>query len=77
MFLPLFLVGAAIVGACMVFGYSQFIVGFALMTVGVLGLLMFLSTAGMVKRPGEKGTVIEERHYMGTGEHDDRRHHHL
>ena len=77
MYLPLFLVGAAVVGTCMVFGYSQFIVGLTLMVVGVLGLIMFLSTRGVVKRPGESGTVIEERHYMGTGEHDDRRHHHL
>ncbi|MER5506540.1 hypothetical protein ABT052_14605 [Streptomyces sp. NPDC002766] len=76
MYLPLFLVGAAVVGTCMVFGYSQFIVGLTLMVVGVLGLIMFLSTRGMVKRPGESGTVIEERHYMGTGERDDRRHHH-
>ncbi|MFD8307510.1 hypothetical protein ACFV29_35070 [Streptomyces sp. NPDC059690] len=75
MYLPLFLVGAAVVGTCMVFGYSQFIVGLTLMVVGVLGLIMFLSTRGTVKRPGESGTVIEERHYMGTGERDDRRHH--
>ncbi|MFJ9898284.1 hypothetical protein ACIQPR_33595 [Streptomyces sp. NPDC091280] len=72
---PFFLVGAAVVGACMVFGYSQFVVGFALMAVGILGLIMFLSTAGAVRRPGERGTVIEERHYMGTGAQDDSRHH--
>ncbi|MEU9390312.1 hypothetical protein AB0D86_09945 [Streptomyces sp. NPDC048324] len=73
MYLPLFLVAAAVVGACMVFGYSQALVGLTLMAVGVLGLIMFLSTRGMVKRPGESGTVIEERHYMGIGERDDRR----
>ncbi|MCX4913168.1 MULTISPECIES: hypothetical protein [unclassified Streptomyces] len=73
---PLYLVGATVVGACLVFGYSSFVVGLALMAVGVLGLLMFLSTPGMVRRPGESGTVIEERHYLGTGEKDDRRHHH-
>ncbi|MFE3169795.1 hypothetical protein [Streptomyces sp. NPDC059224] len=72
---PLILVGATVVGACMVFGYSSFVVGFALMTVGILGLIVFMVTPGMVRRPGERGTVIEERHYMGTGEHDDYRHH--
>ncbi|MHC3469841.1 hypothetical protein ACYF6T_14105 [Streptomyces sp. 7R007] len=63
--LPLVLMGAAVLGACMVFGYSQVLVGLVLMVVGVFGLMMFLSTPGTVRRPGETGTVIEERHYMG------------
>ncbi|MFI0508970.1 hypothetical protein RKD19_001056 [Streptomyces canus] len=65
---PLVLVGAAVLGACLVFGYSSFVVGFALMCVGVIGLIMFLSTPGMVRRPGERETVIEERHYIGDQE---------
>ncbi|MER6628960.1 hypothetical protein ABT301_12045 [Streptomyces sp. NPDC000987] len=74
--LPLVLVGVAVFGACLVFGYSSFVVGFVLMVVGVLGLLMFLATPGMVRRPGEHGTVIEERHYLGDyDEHRDHRHH--
>ncbi|MEU5893688.1 MULTISPECIES: hypothetical protein [unclassified Streptomyces] len=71
---PLILIGAAVVGACLVFGYSSFVVGFVLMLVGVLGLITFMSTVGMVRRPGERGTVIEERHYMGDTPREDHRH---
>ncbi|WP_329600043.1 hypothetical protein OIE43_43270 [Streptomyces pseudovenezuelae] len=69
---PLILIGAVVLGACLVFGYSSFIVGFALMCAGVIGLVMFLATPGMVRRPGERETVVEERHYIG--DHDDHRH---
>ncbi|WP_329272200.1 hypothetical protein [Streptomyces pseudovenezuelae] len=69
---PLILIGAVVLGACLVFGYSSFIVGFALMCAGVIGLIMFLATPGMVRRPGERETVVEERHYIG--DHDDHRH---
>ncbi|KUM84242.1 MULTISPECIES: hypothetical protein [Streptomyces] len=69
---PLILIGAAVLGACLVFGYSSFIVGFALMCAGVIGLIMFVATPGMVRRPGERETVVEERHYIG--DHDDHRH---
>lgn len=72
--IPLILIGAAVVGASLVFGYSSFVVGFVLMAVGVLGLIVFMSTTGMVQRPGERGTVIEERHYIGDTSRDDRRH---
>lgn len=68
---PLILIGAAVLGACLVFGYSSFIVGFFLMAAGLLGLITFLATVGTVRRPGERETVIEERHYMGN--HDDHR----
>jgi len=69
---PLVLIGAAVLGACLVFGYSSFIVGFILMAAGVLGLITFLATPGTIRRPGENETVIEERHYIGRGE-DHRR----
>ncbi|MCX5554690.1 hypothetical protein [Streptomyces sp. NBC_00038] len=67
---PLVLLGAMVLGACLVFGYSSFMVGFILMAGGVLGLITFLATIG-VKRPGERETVIDERHYIGG--HDDHR----
>ena len=68
---PLILIGAAVLGACLVFGYSSFVVGFALMCAGVIGLIMFVATPGMVRRPGERETVIDERHFIG--DHDDHR----
>jgi hypothetical protein len=71
---PLILIGAAVLGACLVFGYSSFVVGFILMVAGLLGLVAFMTTSGTVRRPGEHGTVIEERHYIGDAE--DRRHYH-
>lgn len=70
---PLILIGAAVLGACLVFGYSSFIVGFFLMVAGLLGLIAFMATPGTVRRPGEHGTVIEERHYIGDAE-DRHRH---
>ncbi|MDH6546994.1 hypothetical protein [Streptomyces sp. SAI-041] len=68
---PLLLMGAAVVGAGLVFGYNSFIVGFVLMAVGVLGLIAFMSTPGVVRRPGEHEVVIE-KHFIGDGE--DHRH---
>ncbi|MHC5909316.1 hypothetical protein ACVNF4_36475 [Streptomyces sp. S6] len=67
---PLILIGATIVGTCMVFGYSSVIVGVALMAAGIFGLIAFLSTPGSVLRPGEN-EYVEERHYFG--DHDDHR----
>ncbi|MFF4550105.1 hypothetical protein [Streptomyces sp. NPDC001435] len=68
---PLILIGAAVLGACLIFGYSSFVVGFILLAAGILGLIAFMSTPGAVRRPGEREAVIEERHYMGKG--DDHR----
>ncbi|MGQ4360363.1 hypothetical protein [Streptomyces sp. SAS_272] len=68
--IPILLIAAAVLGACLVFGYSSSVVGFALMAVGVLGLIAFLSTPGTVLRPGER-EFIEERHYFGKN--DDHR----
>ncbi|MFF1442776.1 MULTISPECIES: hypothetical protein [Streptomyces] len=68
--IPIVLIVAAVLGACLVFGYSSFVVGFSLMVVGVLGLIAFLATPGAVLRPGER-EFVEERHYFG--EHDDHR----
>ncbi|MCF2536009.1 MULTISPECIES: hypothetical protein [Streptomyces] len=70
--IPLILIGAVVLGAAMVFGYSSFVVGFVLMAAGVLGLITFMATPGMVRRPGEREVVIDERHYIG--DHDDHRH---
>jgi len=69
--IPLLLIGAAVLGACLVFGYSSFVVGFVLMVAGVVGLIAFMATPGAVLRPGEREAVIEERHYIGK--HDDHR----
>ncbi|MFD5256369.1 hypothetical protein ACFWM5_26495 [Streptomyces bobili] len=69
--IPLILIGAAVLGAAMVFGYSSFVVGFVLMAAGILGLIVFMATPGMVRRPGEREVVIDERHYIG--DHDDHR----
>ncbi|MGP4051272.1 hypothetical protein [Streptomyces sp. 2A115] len=69
---PLILIGAAVLGACLVFGYSSFVVGFVLMAAGALALITFMATPGMVRRPGEREVVIDERHYIG--DHDDHRH---
>jgi hypothetical protein len=67
---PILLIVATVLGACMVFGYSSFVVGFTLMGVGVLGLIAFLATPGAVLRPGER-EFVEERHYFGKN--DDHR----
>ncbi|MFE6285294.1 hypothetical protein [Streptomyces sp. NPDC057877] len=73
---PLILIAASVLGACLLFGYSSAVVGFVLLSVGVLGLIVFVATPGMVRRPGETGTVIEERHYIGDlDDHDRHRHH--
>lgn len=69
---PLILIGATVLGGCLVFGYSSFVVGFFLMAAGALGLIAFMSTRGTVLRPGEREAVIEERHYIGK--HDGRQH---
>jgi hypothetical protein len=69
--IPLILLGATVLGGCLVFGYNSFIVGFFLMVAGVIGLITFMSTRGTVLRPGEREAVIEERHYIGK--HDDHR----
>ena len=68
--IPLLLIVATVVGACLVFGYSSFVVGFSLIVAGVVGLIAFLSTPGAVLRPGER-EFVEERHYFGK--HDDHR----
>jgi hypothetical protein len=68
--IPIILIGAAVLGAGMVFGYSSVIVGLVLMIAGILGLAVFMGTPGTVRRPGEREVVIERR-YMG--EHDDHR----
>ncbi|GHB31693.1 hypothetical protein ACWIID_14670 [Streptomyces phaeochromogenes] len=70
---PLILLAATVLGACLIFGYSSFVVGFILMAAGLLGLITFLGTIG-AKRPGERGSVVEERHYIGNP--DERRHYH-
>lgn len=72
---PLILIGATVLGACLVFGYSSFVVGFVLMTAGVIGLIAFMGTRGTVLRPGEREAVIEERHYIGKNtDHEHYRH---
>lgn len=67
---PLILIGAVVLGASLVFGQSSFIVGFVLMAVGALGLITFIATPGLVRRPGE-GEVVIEKHFIGDG--DDHR----
>ncbi|MCX4853342.1 hypothetical protein OG426_02510 [Streptomyces canus] len=69
--IPLILIGAAVLGASLVFGYSSFVVGFALMAVGIIGIIAFLGTQGAVRHPGENEVVIERRY---TGDHDDHQH---
>ncbi|AZP15471.1 hypothetical protein ACIGMX_40445 [Streptomyces aquilus] len=68
--IPLILIGAVVLGAGMVFGYSSVIVGLVLMLAGLIGLTAFMSTPGAVRRPGDRETVVERR-YMGN--HDDHR----
>ncbi len=68
--IPLILTGAVVLGASLVFGQSSFVVGFVLMAVGALGLIAFMATPGMVRRPGEREVVIE-KHFIG--DHDDHR----
>ncbi|WP_230396268.1 hypothetical protein [Streptomyces blattellae] len=57
----------------MVYGYSSFVAGFVLMAAGVLGLIAFMATPAMVRRPGEREVVIDERHYIR--DHDYHRYH--
>ncbi|NEB74256.1 hypothetical protein G3I40_03220 [Streptomyces sp. SID14478] len=73
--IPLLLLGAFVLGGCMVFGYSSFMVGFLLVVGGLLGLLVFMATPGAIRRPGETRTVLEERHYIG-GRDDEHEYHH-
>jgi hypothetical protein len=61
-----------VLGVCLVFGYSSFVVGFVLMAVGVLGLIAFMFTPGTIRRPREREVIIEEKHFIGDG--DDHRH---
>ncbi|WP_438295482.1 hypothetical protein [Streptomyces sp. HUAS TT7] len=70
--IPLILLGAAVLGAAVIFGYSSFVVGFVLLAGGVLGLITFIAAGPAHRRPGERETVIEERHYIGG--HDDHQH---
>jgi len=65
---PLILIGAAVLGACLIFGSTSFVVGFILLSAGILGLIVFMGTTGAVRRPGEGETVIE-RHYIGDPDH--------
>jgi hypothetical protein len=70
--IPLILLGATVLGAGVLFGFSSFVVGFTLLMGGVLGLLAFLAAQGR-QIPGEREKVVDERHYIGG--HDDHRHH--
>lgn len=70
--IPLILLAATVLGAVVIFGYSSFVVGFALLAGGVLGLISFIAAQGR-QMPGEREKVVDERHYIGGG--DDRRHH--
>ncbi|MGW7412376.1 hypothetical protein [Streptomyces sp. NPDC054863] len=54
----------------MIFGYSSFVVGFALLAGGVLGLISFLAAQGR-QMPGEREKIVDERHCIGG--RDDRR----
>ena len=65
---PLLLIGAAVLGACLIFGYSSFVVGFVLLAAGGPGLIVFMNTPGAVRRPGEGKTIIE-KHFMGNADH--------
>jgi hypothetical protein len=65
---PLILIGAAVLGACLIFGYNSFVVGFILLSAGILGLIVFMGTTGAVRRPGEGETIIE-KHFIGDADH--------
>ncbi|CAM5481829.1 hypothetical protein GCM10010329_29450 [Streptomyces spiroverticillatus] len=67
--IPLILLGATVLGAGVIFGFSSFVVGFALLVGGVLGLVSFIAAGPGRQRPGEHETVIEERHYIGGDGH--------
>ncbi|NBM20279.1 hypothetical protein [Streptomyces sp. GC420] len=73
--IPLLLLGAVVLGARLVFGDNDTVTGLALMAAGVFGLMSFMATPFVHQRPGERETVIEERHYIGP-EDDHRRYHH-
>lgn len=66
------LIGAAALGTYLAFGANSVMVGIVLMVCGVLGLIVFVGTATSHRRPGETGSVMEERHYFGDQE--DERH---
>ncbi|GGZ19767.1 hypothetical protein [Streptomyces poonensis] len=72
--IPMMLIGAIVLGASLIFGFTSFIVGFILMLAGVLGLFAFMATPGAVLRPGER-EFVEERHYMGKHDDEDYRYH--
>ncbi|MFR0354604.1 hypothetical protein [Streptomyces sediminimaris] len=65
---PLILIGAAVWGASLIFGSSSFVVGFILLSAGILGLIVFMGTSGAVRRPGEGETIIE-KHFIGDPQH--------
>ncbi|MBE8471967.1 hypothetical protein [Streptomyces justiciae] len=68
--IPVILIGGVVLGAGMVFGYSSVVVGLVLMLACLIGLTVFMSTPGTVRRPGDRETVVERR-FMGN--HDDHR----
>ncbi|MCX5205791.1 hypothetical protein OG897_30625 [Streptomyces sp. NBC_00237] len=70
--IPLILLGATVLGAGVIFGFSSFVVGIALLAGGVLGLLAFIGAQGR-QMPGEREKIVDERHYIG-GNDDHRRH---
>ncbi|HET6858790.1 MAG TPA: hypothetical protein VFH94_17080 [Streptomyces sp.] len=63
--ITLILIGVTAVGAVLVFGSSPAVVGITLMAAGALGLFAVIVSGPGHRRPGEKETVVEERHYFG------------
>ncbi|MFI0980856.1 hypothetical protein ACH4SP_28080 [Streptomyces sp. NPDC021093] len=66
--IPLILLAATVLGAVVIFGHSSFVVGFALLAGGVLGLISFLAAQGR-QMPGEREKIVDERHYIGGHDH--------
>ncbi|MGW8378187.1 hypothetical protein [Streptomyces sp. ODS28] len=71
--IPLVLLAAAVIGAVLIFGPSSFVVGVMLLGGGLLGLMVFVATTSAHGRPGETGSVVEERHYIGNVPERERR----
>ncbi|MFZ3573050.1 hypothetical protein ACOKM5_39600 [Streptomyces sp. BH097] len=68
MFAMLLLLGAVILGAGLVFGFHAPIIGLILMAGGIIGLT---TLTGVRRLPGERGKVVEERHYIGGPDRRD------
>ncbi|MGH4032048.1 hypothetical protein ACQB60_24290 [Actinomycetota bacterium Odt1-20B] len=70
MFGLIVLLGATVLGAGLLFGFHAGVLGLVLLVGGIMGLNAYTGL-GTRRLPGERETVVEERHYIGGGRDRD------